>query len=162
VGAPGRFREDLYYRLSVVSLKIPPLRERREDIPPLVSHFIRHSSRREGKRVTSVTPETMERLVQYPWPGNVRELENAVERAVVVASAEQIDLAMLPEEIQEWSPASRPSARPLEEYTLEEMERYLLERTLERTGGNKSEAARLLNVHRRSIYNRLRKYGMGD
>jgi DNA-binding NtrC family response regulator len=162
VGAAGRFREDLYYRLSVVSLKIPPLRERREDIPPLVSHFIRHSSRREGKRVTSVTPETMERLVQYPWPGNVRELENAVERAVVVASAEQIDLTMLPEEIQEWSPVPRPSARPLEEYTLEEMERYLLEKTLERTGGNKSEAARLLNVHRRSIYNRLRKYGMGD
>jgi two-component system response regulator HydG len=159
--AAGRFREDLYYRLSVMSLKIPPLRERREDIPLLVSRFIRQCSQREGKRVTSVSPEAMERLVQYPWPGNVRELENAMERAVVVADSEQLTLTMLPEEIQEWSPAGRAVLRPMEELTLEEMERFLIEKTLERTRGNKSQAARLLNVHRRSIYNRLKKYDMG-
>ncbi|MBU1983301.1 MAG: sigma-54 dependent transcriptional regulator [bacterium] len=159
--AAGRFREDLYYRLSVMSLKIPPLRERREDIPLLVIRFIQQCSRREGKRVTSVSPDVMERLVQYPWPGNVRELENALERAVVVAESEQLTLAMLPEEIQEWSPAGRAALRPLEELTLEEMERFLIEKTLERTGGNKSQAARLLNVHRRSIYNRLKKYDTG-
>ena len=158
--AAGRFREDLYYRLSVLSLKVPPLRERREDIPLLVSHFLRQSSQREGKRVTSLSPEAMERLIQYPWPGNVRELENAVERAVVVATSAQLSLAMLPEEIQEWSPAGRTAPRPLEEFTLEEMERFLIEKTLERTGGNKSEAARLLKVHRRSIYNRMKKYGL--
>jgi two-component system, NtrC family, response regulator len=160
--AAGRFREDLYYRLAVFSLKIPPLRERREDIPLLVSHFIRQCSRREGKHVSSVSSETMERLVQYPWPGNVRELENAVERAVVVAQSEQLTLEILPEEIQEWSPAGRSPARPLEELTLEEMERLLIEKTLERTGGNKSQAARLLNIHRRSIYNRLKKYEMDE
>jgi two-component system NtrC family response regulator len=159
--AAGRFREDLYYRLSVMSLKIPPLRERREDIPLLVSCFIRQCSRREGKRVTSISPDAMERLVQYPWPGNVRELENAVERAVVVAESEQITLAILPDEIQEWTPAGKAAFRPMEELTLEEMERLLIEKTLERTGGNKSQAARLLNVHRRSIYNRLKKYDMG-
>jgi DNA-binding NtrC family response regulator len=159
--AAGRFREDLYYRLSVMSLKIPPLRERREDIPLLASRFIRQCGRREGKCVTSISPDAMERLVQYPWPGNVRELENAMERAVVVADSEQLALAMLPEEIQEWSPAGGAALRPLEELTLEEMERFLIEKTLERTGGNKSQAARLLNVHRRSIYNRLKKYDIG-
>jgi len=158
--AAGRFREDLYYRLAVFSLKIPPLRERRADIPLLVSHFIRECSRREGKKVSSVSPEAMERLVQYPWPGNVRELENALERAVVVAQSDQLTLDVLPEEIQEWSSAGRPPVRPLEELTLEEMERLLIAKTLERTGGNKSQAARLLNIHRRSIYNRLKKYNL--
>ncbi len=158
--AAGRFREDLYYRLSVIDLKIPPLRERREDIPPLVSHCLQKCSRREGKQVSSVSPEAMERLVQYPWPGNVRQLENAIERAVVVASGDRLTLEMLPDEIQDWSPEGRGPQRPLEEFTLEEMERFLIEKTLERTGGNKSQAARLLNVHRRSIYNRLKKYGL--
>jgi DNA-binding NtrC family response regulator len=158
--AAGRFREDLFYRLSVISLKIPPLRERREDIPLLVSHFLQKCSRREGKQVSSVSPEVMERLVQYAWPGNVRELENAIERAVVVAASDRLTLDMLPEEIQDWSPEGRGSQRPPEEFTLEEMERFLIEKTLERTGGNKSQAARLLNVHRRSIYNRLKKYSL--
>jgi two-component system NtrC family response regulator len=158
--AAGRFRDDLYYRLSVISLKIPPLRERREDIPPLVSQFLNKYSRREGKQIGSVSPEAMQRLIQYPWPGNVRELEHSIERAVVVAASDRLTLEMLPEEIQAWSPAAGPAPRPLEELTLEEMERVLIEKTLERTGGNKSEAARLLNIHRRSIYNRLKKYGI--
>jgi DNA-binding NtrC family response regulator len=158
--AAGRFREDLYYRLSVISLKIPPLRERREDIPLLVSHFLQKCSRREGKQVSSVSPEVMERLVQYPWPGNVRQLENGIERAVVVAASDRLTLDMFPEEIQDWSPEGRGPQRPPEEFTLEEMERFLIEKTLERTGGNKSKAARLLNVHRRSIYNKLKKYGL--
>jgi DNA-binding NtrC family response regulator len=157
--AAGRFREDLYYRLSVISLKIPPLRERSEDIPLLVGQFLSTCSRREGKQISSVSPELMERLVQYPWPGNVRELEHAIERAVVVAASDRLTLDTFPEEIQEWSPTGRAAARPLEELTFEEMERVLIEKTLERTGGNKSQAARLLNIHRRSIYNRLKKYG---
>ncbi len=159
VGA-GRFREDLYYRLSVISLRVPPLRERREDIPPLVSHFLQKYGGREGKHVTSVAPEVMERLVQYPWPGNVREMENAMERAVVVAASDRVTLDMLPEEIREWSSAGRAVPRPMEECTLEEMERFLIEKALERAGGNKSHAARLLNIHRRSVYNRLKKYGL--
>jgi transcriptional regulator with PAS, ATPase and Fis domain len=156
--ASGRFREDLYYRLSVISLKMPPLRERAEDIPLLVSEFLNEYSRREGKQINSVSPEAMERLVQYPWPGNVRQLRNAIERAVVVAASDRLTLETFPDEIREWAPAGRPAPRPLEELTLEEMERVLIEKTLERTGGNKSQAARLLNVHRRSIYNRLKKY----
>ncbi len=158
--AAGRFREDLYYRLSVISLKIPPLRERSEDIPLLVGQFLQKCSRREGKHIGSVSPEAMERLIHYPWPGNVRELEHAIERAVVVAASDRLTLEMFPEEIQEWSPAGRPGPRPTEELTLEEMERALIEKTLERTGGNKSEAARLLKIHRRSIYNRLKKYSI--
>jgi len=157
--AAGRFREDLYYRLSVIILKIPPLRERSEDIPLLVSQFLSTCSRREGKQIGSVSPELMERLVRYPWPGNVRELEHAIERAVVVAASDRLTLETFPEEIQEWSATGRAASRPLDELTLEEMERVLIEKTLERTGGNKSQAARLLNVHRRSIYNRLKKYG---
>lgn len=156
--AAGRFREDLYYRLSVISLKMPPLRERSEDIPLLVGEFLNTCSRREGKHITSVSPEAMERLVQYPWPGNVRQLRNAIEHAVVVAASDRLTLELFPEEIQEWTPTARPASRPSEELTLEEMERALIEKTLERTGGNKSEAARLLKVHRRSIYNRLKKY----
>jgi two-component system NtrC family response regulator len=158
--AAGRFREDLYYRLSVISLKIPALRERREDIPLLVSHFVKACSQREGKRIGSVSPEAMERLVQYPWPGNVRELEHAVERAVVVASGDQLTPDMFPEEIQDWSLDGRSRDRAPEEFTLEEMERFLIEKTLARTGGNISQAARLLHIHRRSIYNRLKKYGL--
>ena len=156
----GRFREDLYYRLSVINLRVPPLRERSEDIPLLVSQFLSTCSRREGKQIGSVSPDLMERLVQYPWPGNVRELEHAIERAVVVAASDRLTLDTFPEEIQEWSPPGRATPRPIEELTLEEMERVLIEKTLERTGGNKSQAARLLNVNRRSIYNRLKKYGI--
>jgi len=158
--AAGRFREDLYYRLSVISLKIPALRERREDIPLLVSHFVKACSQREGKHIGSVSPEAMERLVQYPWPGNVRELEHAVERAVVVASGDRLTLDMFPEEIQDWSLDGRSREHSPEEFTLEEMERFLIEKTLARTGGNISQASRLLHIHRRSIYNRLKKYGL--
>jgi DNA-binding NtrC family response regulator len=158
--AAGRFREDLFYRLSVISLRVPPLRERREDIPLLVRYLLQKCGQREGKQIASVSREVMDRLVQYPWPGNVRELENAIERAVVVAPADRLTVEMLPEEIQEWSQAEPPPSRSPEEFTFEEMERFLIEKALERSGGNKSQAARLLNIHRRSIYNRLKKYGI--
>jgi DNA-binding NtrC family response regulator len=158
--AAGRLREDLFYRLSVISLRVPPLRERQEDIPLLVRYFLQKCGQREGKQITSVSREVMDKLVQYPWPGNVRELENAIERAVVVAHTDRLTPDMLPEELQEWSPAARQRSRPLEEFTFEEMERFLIEKALERSGGNKSQAARLLNIHRRSIYNRLKKYGI--
>jgi DNA-binding NtrC family response regulator len=158
--AAGRFREDLFYRLSVISLRVPPLRERHEDIPLLVRYFLQKCGQRESKQIASVSPDVMDRLVQYPWPGNVRELENAIERAVVVAHGDRLTLEMLPEEIQEWSPSPRKQSRPPEEFTFEEMERFLIEKALERSGGNKSQAARLLNIHRRSIYNRLKKYGI--
>jgi two-component system response regulator HydG len=160
IGA-GRFREDLYYRLGVITMRMPPLRERREDIPLLVTEFLGEYGRREGKAITSVSPDALERLVQYPWPGNVRQLQNAIERGVVVAPGDRLTFEMLPEDVREWVPSGLPASRPPEEWTLEEMERVLVEKALERYHGDKSKAARHLKINRRSLYNRLKKYG-GD
>jgi two-component system response regulator HydG len=160
----GRFREDLYYRLNVVSLHVPPLRERREDIPLLAQSFLRTFAEKNRKTISGFTPRAMDRLLRYAWPGNVRELMNAVERAVVLVRSDYLDVEDLSPLFQEAAPEASPAggAPPGEpaNLPLDEVEKATILRTLESAGGNKSEAARRLGITRRTLHQKLKKYGV--
>lgn len=162
----GRFREDLFYRLNVVALTVPPLRERKEDIPLLAQHFLQEFAAKNAKNVTSFTPQAVEKLVQYSWPGNVRELMNAVERAVVLSRNAYLDegeLTLLMAEERgasgaEQSGAANQQASVSGTWSLEEIERRSILESLEQAGGNKSEAARRLGITRKTLRKKLTKY----
>ncbi len=163
----GRFREDLYYRLNVVTLKIPPLRDRREDIPLLAQHYLADFSEKNRKAIKGFTPQAMDQLLKYPWPGNVRELMNAVERGVVLTRSDYIDAADMPhisdvEIPSDMLPADviRTDALPAVSPSLEEVEKEVILKTLDVVKGNKSEAARRLGITRRTLHQKLRKYGL--
>jgi two-component system response regulator HydG len=158
--AEGRFREDLFYRLNVVEIRLPPLSWRREDIPLLADHFLRRFAAKNGKTVRGFTPEAVAALEDYAWPGNVRELEHAVERAVVLARGEVLEAADLPESVRKGPRGSAghvviPIGTPLEE-----VERRVLHETLRHTGGDKTMAARLLGIAARTIYRKLERDGV--
>jgi DNA-binding NtrC family response regulator len=151
--ARGAFREDLYYRLNVVSIDVPPLAQRADDVPLLVEHFVHRYSRECNKPVDGLSPEVLSALRDYEWPGNVRELQNVIERAVVLAEGPVIQLSDLPLDVL--LPKHRERIRtadhlPLKNAT-EEFERQIVLRVLERVGGNQSEAARILGLHRNTI-----------
>jgi len=155
----GRFREDLFYRLDVVAVRLPPLRERREDIPVLAAFFLRRFADQNGRTITAFTPGALQGLESYDWPGNVRELQHAVERAVVLSAGPEVDLPDLPEAIRRCAvdPARGPGSSlsiPLGT-PLEEIERMVIRETLRHTRGDKSLAARLLGVAPRTIYRKL-------
>ena len=154
----GRFREDLYYRLNVVTLAVPPLRERREDIPLLVAHFVHKFAEKNRRTVETVTPMCMELLVSYGWPGNVRELENAIERGVILMRGDQLSEKSLPLPIQKQKGGGPGAIAP--PASLQEAERLLILQTLEETGGNKSEAARRLGITRKTLQNKLQRYDL--
>ena len=147
----GRFRPDLYYRLNVFRIEIPALRERREDIPLLVEHFVRKFALAMNKRITRISPAAMDRLQQQPWMGNVRELENAVERAIVVAQEPELGE-------QDFIFKAQPSLAGSGK-SLEEMERAHILRVLEECGGNQSRAADLLGIDRVTLHHKLKRYG---
>jgi len=156
----GHFREDLYYRVNVVSIELPPLRERREDILVLASHFLEGFSKRNGKSFHSIDQEAQQMLLSYNWPGNVRELENCVERAVVMARGESIaaaDLA-LRHDIAQLAHDSIASQLVTEGFSVEDFEKSLIEAALEKTRGNQSKAAALLGLTRRTLQYRIEKY----
>ena len=163
--AEGQFREDLFYRLNVIPVQLPPLRERKEDIPLLVQHFLASSAPRTARRPSlTVSQEAMRRLMAYPWPGNVRQLENAIERAVAFsAGRSQIDVGDLPTEVQQAQETALTTAVTLPEDGLDldafiaNIERELIQRSLERTGGNKGQAARLLNLKRTTLVEKLKR-----
>jgi two-component system, NtrC family, response regulator HydG len=150
----GRFRPDLFYRLNVFHIELPPLRERREDIPALVDHFVRKFSNEMSKRITRVSPVAMNQLQQYTWPGNVRELENAVERAMVVAQEPELretDFALK---------AKNGAATPVgEARSLDEVERTHILRVLEECGGHQTRTAEVLGIDRVTLHHKLKKYG---
>jgi two-component system, NtrC family, response regulator HydG len=147
----GKFRPDLFYRLNVFHIELPSLRERIEDIPVLVEHFVRKFSLAMNKKITRVAPAAMYLLQQYPWPGNVRELENAVERAMVVAREP---------ELQEQDFTLKPkTASTTEVRTLDDIERQHILRVLDECGGNQSRAAEVLDIDRVTLHNKLKKYG---
>ncbi len=160
--AAGRFREDLFYRLNVVSIHIPPLRKRREDIPALADHFLRKYAEANGKAVGGFAPDAMARLEGYAWPGNVRELENAIERAVAVSRSP----ILLPEDLPGslagpgGGPAAPRAPAPAPLVSLDEMTRQHLARVLSATGGNKKRTAEILGVDRRTLYRMLQRYAM--
>lgn len=153
--AQGRFREDLYYRLNVVSLNLPQLRERPEDIPLLAAHFLKGFAARNGKTVKGFTPAAMDKLVKYAWPGNVRELENTVERAVVLLMGEYVSERELPPNIVGASSVNRELAHDFSAMTLDEIERVIVAETLQKAGGNKSEAARRLGITRKTLSSKM-------
>ncbi len=154
----GRFREDLYYRLNVVNIKLPPLRERKEDIPFLVNFFIERFNKKYGLRVKGVSQRAMNALMEYNWTGNVRELENTIESAMVVNNPEILDIQHLPQEIREFK--ERPEIVSIKIGTpLEEVEKELILKTLQATRGNKLRAARLLGINVRTIHRKLEEIG---
>lgn len=155
----GTFREDLYFRLNVIEIKLPPLRERREDIPPLINFFIGKYNGQLGRRISGISPGAMKALMEYPWPGNARELENAVEHAVSLARREVITGEDLPSFLGERDSAVDLLARATKKQsTVAELEREYITGILEQTGGNKSRAAQILGMDRKTLYRKLQEY----
>src|SRR5437667_2592040 len=154
----GVLREDLYYRLNVILLHVPPLRERMDDVPILAMHFLRKYAAREGSAMTGIADDAMNLLLGYSWPGNVRELENAIERGLVLGQGDRLRAADLPPQVARRTDDEHPLVPA--HLTLEEMEKLAIVQALRLTGGNKSEAAERLGIHRTSIYDKMRRYGI--
>jgi two-component system nitrogen regulation response regulator NtrX len=160
----GRFREDLYFRLAVIPLRVPPLRERSEDIPQLVDHFVAHFAREIGRRPKSVEPEAMERLRTYAWPGNVRELRNVVERMMIMVRTDTIHVADLPPALREESPRQAPAVWQMDFPSLKQaraaFEKRYIERLLTEFEGNVTRTAQALDLERSNLYRKLRALGI--
>ncbi|MEP7117571.1 MAG: sigma 54-interacting transcriptional regulator [Acidobacteriota bacterium] len=154
----GSFREDLYFRLGAFIITVPPLRDRREDIPPLVQHFLVRASTRMGKDVTAVSAEAMTALMNYRWPGNVRELEHAVERAVILANGPSIRLRELPPEITKKAPVGASG----DTLDLQEHERLMIERALHQFGGHRRRAAEALKISTVTLWRKMKQYGLSS
>ena len=152
----GNFREDLYYRLNVVTVHVPPLRDRGDDIALLVDFFVKKFAEKNNRKVEGIAPECLQLLSSYKWPGNVRELENAIERGVILMRGEHLTEKSLPLPIQKQNVKSSRSVS--QATSLQEVEKQQILKTLEETGGNKSEAARRLGVTRKTLLNKLQKY----
>lgn len=163
--AEKRFREDLYFRLNVISIEVPSLCRRSEDIPLLAAHFLQRFAERNRKTIKGFAPQALDSMLHYSWPGNVHELENAVERAVILCNGDLITGRELPANVVDASPAETADAVPegdisLAGLSLDTVERRAIEETLRQTGDNKSEAARRLGITRATLHNKLRKYGL--
>jgi two-component system, NtrC family, response regulator AtoC len=159
------FRQDLYYRLNVVTLSVPSLRERTADIPALASHFLRRYTRESGKEVSSITDEAMALLEAYTWPGNIRELENVIERAVALAPQSTLTPDDLPLDVREGKAPAQPTDLPLEEAsffaktpTLEEVDKRYVQYVLSVSQGNITRAAKILDIDRRSLYRMVERF----
>ncbi|RJQ77911.1 MAG: sigma-54-dependent Fis family transcriptional regulator [Desulfobacteraceae bacterium] len=157
----GRFREDLYYRINVVSVTAPALRERRNDIPLLADFFLKRYAGKNHRAVKGFTPKAMDLLMRYHWPGNIRELENVIERAVIMARGHLITLEEFPDTLKNLaSPEKDSKIEPSAERSLKEVEKELILRTLEETDGNRTHAARILGISRRTLQLKLKEYGV--
>lgn len=162
----GNFREDLFYRLNVMPLNVPPLKERREDIPLLTQHFLKKFADKNRKAIKGFVPLAMDMLINYDWPGNVRELENAIERAVILATGEHITEVQLPlnitEQYEDLEIRSAGTTQILDgTHSLEDIEKEAILAALTASNGNKAEAARRLGVTRKTLHNKLKSYGLG-
>jgi transcriptional regulator with PAS, ATPase and Fis domain len=155
--AAGTFREDLYFRLGAFVISVPPLRDRREAIPPLVDQFLRKAAKQMKKEVRGVSPEVMTLLMNYRWPGNVRELEHALQRSVILAHGPTITVRELPPEVR----SGTTDRSPDDSLDLEEHERKAIRRALERFGGNRRRAAEALNISTVTLWRRMKKYRLG-
>ena len=160
--AENRLRSDLYYRINTFQIEVPPLRERKEDIPPLVNTFVQRFAKQLGKAEPTIAPEAFQKLLDYSWPGNVRELQNAIEYAVVLARNDIIGIKELPAEIQ-LPPALQTSPAPVRRSgvaSLDDMERETILQALTQTHGNKKKAAELLGIQRPTLYNKMKRYAI--
>jgi len=158
----GRFRDDLYYRINVLSIDVPPLRERREDIPVLIEYFLKKHTKNTARLVRGLTPETKKLMNEYSWPGNVRQLESAIERAILLSEGDLITQEDLPTEVrQEVGPASEGAFKlPAEGINFEDVERHLITQAMEQTDYNITRAAKLLGLTFRTLQYRLEKFGI--
>jgi len=161
----GKFRQDLYHRLKVVSIKLPALRERRDDIPLLIEHFLKEFTSSHAKTITAITPAVRKVLMAYSWPGNVRELKNTIESMVVIDADGLLDLDDLTEDLESANTGGKSDGRAgadsLVGKSIEEVEKHYIGQTLELTSGNREEAARLLGIGERTLYRKLKEYGIG-
>jgi len=155
----GRFRQDLYYRLNVIRIDLPPLRERAEDIPVLIEHFMRKFSEQIHRKLEGIEPEALDALTNYHWPGNIRELEHAIERAVLLGKEARIGLQDFPPSLVARNDHVLPLADAIaKSYTLKDLEKEYIMRVMETVGGNKTEAAKTLGVDRTTLYRKLEEY----
>ncbi len=158
----GRFREDLFYRLNVLQVRVPPLRERREDIPLLIDFFLERNNVRLGRRIRGLDAKATKRMLAYHWPGNVRELENVIERATVLAESDVLGDEDLPDKLREPDPAQ--AALATGELSIKKTSRYieetLIKKALEKTGGNRTQAAKLLEISHRALLYKIKDYGI--
>jgi DNA-binding NtrC family response regulator len=152
--AGGRFRQDLLFRLNTIEINLPPLRERREDIPALASHFLRQHAQRYRKNINGFEPSALQALLDHPWPGNIRELDHAVERGVLMAQGAIIRLGELGLRID------RDATSRIEDMSLEDVEGFLIKKAMARFDGNVSQAAKALGLSRSALYRRLQRYGL--
>ena len=150
----GRFRQDLLFRLNTIEIALPPLRNRREDIPELAHHFLRQHAQRYRKNLTGFEPTALQALLDHPWPGNIRELDHAVERGVLMAAGSVIRLGELGLRID------RDQTSRIEDMSLEEVEGFLIKKAMGRFDGNVSQAAKALGLSRSALYRRLQRYGL--
>ena len=156
--ADGDFRQDLYYRLKVVELLVPPLRDRRDDILPLARFLLAQAVVRVGRKISGLAPGAVDQLLRYEWPGNVRELENAMERAVALARGSRVDFEDLPEEIRQAFPKPVVSGGTVQ--PLREIEKEYILAVLERNDGNQRRTAEQLRIGSATLYRKLKKYGL--
>ena len=154
--AAGRFREDLLFRLNTIEIHLPPLRERREDIPLLAGHFLSRWSKRYRRLLSGFTPRALEIMLQYAWPGNVRELDHCLERAVLMARTEKVDIG----DLNLTTPRSSAASANLDDMSLEAVESILIRKALARAQGNVSQAAEALGLSRGALYRRMEKYAI--
>jgi transcriptional regulator with PAS, ATPase and Fis domain len=158
----GLLRDDLFYRISTITIHVPPLRERMEDIQLLTDHFLQLYAEKYERPIGTVSQSAYQRLFSHPWPGNVRELQNVIERAVLLAKGERIEPIDLPFDngtANAAAPAMSWDVPP--NMTLEDIEKFVIERTLQRTGGNKQKAANMLGIYRPRLYSKIKKYKIG-
>ncbi len=157
----GHFREDLFYRLNVIPIHLPPLRERRDDIPLLVNHFIKQHQAKEDVQIKSITSEAMQILTAYDWMGNVRELETVIERAAILSSGSELEPGDLPPSIRKIQPAAAPVSEPVfEAKTLEELEKHYILSTLDKYEWNQKKASELLGISTTTLWRKLKTYGI--
>jgi two-component system NtrC family response regulator len=155
--AKGNFRSDLFYRLSVFQIMLPPVRERKKDIGPLTKNFVQYFATKVNKQITGVTDDFLQKLEAYNWPGNVRELKNVIERAVILCDGNELDASLLPYEFE--TVAAR-TGNPVSAFDLSSVEKLHIQRVLNHTRGNRAEAARLLNIGIATLYRKLKEYGL--
>jgi DNA-binding NtrC family response regulator len=160
--ASRKLREDLFFRINTITLEIPPLRDRPEDIPLLCEHFLMKFAKQHGRDVRAIHPLAQEALLRHGWPGNVRELEHVIERAVIIAEGKEILSDDLPDVVDQAQPVGSAPAAERGQFTLAEIERQAIVQTLERTNGNKRAAASILGVYRPTLYGKLKKYKLGE
>jgi two-component system response regulator HydG len=158
----GRFREDLFYRLNVVPIHLPPLRERKEDIPLLAEHFFKLYQEKNKKSIKGFLPKTIDTLMRYDWPGNIRELENVIERAVLLCRGEYVSPKDLPSPFQGEPIGEQPIISIPPGMTLEELEKEAILQTLEETGANRTQTAQILGISRKTLQNKLKEYGLEE